>query len=96
MAPRLPIMGRSLLGRIAAWTDDNPLRAAGIVVAAGAAAGLLVDAGAADGGQTGAGGATAAATATTAAATVAETALARPAYVVVALVGLAVFAAYDG
>ena len=88
-------MGRALLGRIAAWTDDNPLRAAGIVVAAGAVAGLLVDAGAAGGEQAASSGATTAA-ATTAAATVAETALARPAYVVVALVGLTIFAAYDG
>jgi len=82
------------LASVASWADDNPLSAAGVVVAAGALAALLarVVVGTA---SDGVGGGALAYDGATAGA-VADVVLARPAYVVVALVGLVVFALYDG
>ncbi|MFQ3320502.1 MAG: hypothetical protein ACI8UR_000584 [Natronomonas sp.] len=78
------------LYRIAGWADDNPLSAAGVIVALGALAVFLASVGVVaetSGGLTFDG-----ATATA----ISETALAQPAYVVAAVVGLAVFLFYDG
>ena len=80
------------LVRIAAWTDDNPLSAAGVVVAVGALAAVVASARLESGGES---AGTAAYDGATADAVV-EVAIAQPAYPVVALVGLAVFALYDG
>jgi len=76
---------------VAGWVDDNPLSAVGVVVALGALAVFFGTAGA----STGPEGAALAYEGITLAA-VSETALAQPAYVVAALVGLAVFVLYDG
>jgi hypothetical protein len=78
--------------RVAGWADDNPLRAAGVVVAVGALGAVVASAGLESGSDS---AVTAAYDGTTAGAVV-EAALARPAYPVVALVGLVVFALYDG
>ena len=78
--------------RVAGWADDNPLRAAGVVVAVGALAAVVASAGLESGGD--AAGTVAYEGATAGA--VVEAALAQPAYPVVALVGLVVFALYDG
>ena len=78
--------------RIAAWADDNPLRAAGVVVAVGALAAVVASARLESGGES---AGTAAYDGATAGAVV-EVAIAQPAYPVVALVGLVVFALYDG
>ena len=78
----------------AAWVDDNPLSAVGAVIAVGATAALVVSAGITTAGPDG-GGQTLALDGLTAAALL-EAALARPAYPVVALVGLAVVTLYDG
>ena len=80
------------VARIAAWADDNPLRAAGVVVAVGALAAVVASAGLESGGDS---AGTAAYDGATAGAVV-EVAIAQPAYPVVALVVLAVFALYDG
>ena len=80
--------------RVAGWADDNPMSAVGAVVAVGATAALVVSAGMTTTGPDG-GGQTLALDGLTAAALL-EAALARPAYPVVALVGLAVVALYDG
>ena len=80
------------LASLAGWADDNPLSAAGAVVAVGALTALVVSTGTGSGR---AGGETMALDGATAEA-VAEVALARPAYVIVALVGLSVVALYDG
>ena len=80
------------VARIAVWADDNPLRAASVVVAAGALAAVVASAGLKSGGDS---AGTAAYDGATAGAVV-EAAVAQPAYPVVALVGLAVFALYDG
>ena len=78
--------------RIAAWADDNPLSAAGVVVAVGALAAVVASARLESGGES---AGTAAYDGATAGAVV-EVAIAQPAYPVVALVGLVVFALYDG
>ena len=79
--------------RVAGWADDNPLRAAGVVVGAvGALAAVVASAGLESGGDVA--GTVAYEGATTGA--VVEVAIAQPAYPVVALVGLVVFALYDG
>ena len=80
------------VARIADWADDHPLRAAGVVVAVGALAAVVASAGLESGGD--AAGTVAYEGATAGA--VVEAALAQPAYPVVALVGLVVFAFYDG
>ena len=80
--------------RFADWADDNPLSAAGVVVAAGALAAVVASAGL-ESGSSGSGTAAVAHDRVTARAVV-ETALAHPAYPAVALVGLVVFALYDG
>ena len=80
------------VARIAAWADDNPLRAAGVVVTVGALGAVVVSAGLESGGDA---AGTVAYDGATAGAVV-EVALAQPAYPVVALVGLVVFALYDG
>ena len=77
---------------VVGWTDDNPLRAAGVVVAVGALAAVVASAGLESGGD--AAGTVAYEGATAGA--VVEVAIAQPAYPVVALVGLVVFAFYDG
>ena len=82
------------VARIAAWVDDNPLSAASVVVAAGALAAVVASAGLESGGS-GSGTAAVAYDGVTADAVV-ETALAHPAYPAVALLGLVVFALYDG
>ena len=80
--------------RFAGWADDNPMSAVGAVVAVGATAALVVSAGMTTTGPDG-GGQTLALDGLTATALL-EAALARPAYPIVALVGLAVVALYDG
>ena len=80
------------VARIAAWADANPLSAAGVVVAVGALGAVVASAGLESGGDA---AGTVAYNGVTAGAVV-ETALAQPAYPVVALVGLVVFALYDG
>ena len=82
------------LASLAGWADDNPLSAAGAVVTVGALTSLVVPTVVGIGSDR-AGGGTMALDGATAEA-VAEAALARPAYVVVALVGLSVVALYDG
>ena len=76
---------------VAGWIDDNPLSAAGILVAVGALAGLapLVGVGveAVEGSLV---------YDSVALTLVAETARTRPAYLVTALVGFVVFLFYDG
>ncbi|WP_254839476.1 hypothetical protein [Natronomonas marina] len=80
---------------LAGWADDNPLSALGVVVAVGALAALAVSthlgtgAGADSAGEAQASGGVPVDA-------LVETALAQPAYVVVAVLGLVVFAAYDG
>ena len=78
--------------RVAGWADDNPLRAAGVVVAVGALGAVVASAGFESGGDA---AGTVAYDGATAGAVV-ETALAQPAYPAVALLGLVVFALYDG
>ena len=78
--------------RFADWADDNPLSAAGIVVAVGALGAVVASAGFESGGDA---AGTVAYDGATAGAVV-ETALAQPAYPAVALLGLVVFALYDG
>ena len=78
--------------RVAGWADGNPLRAAGVVVAVGALAAVIASARLESGGES---AGTAAYDGATAGAVV-EVAIAQPAYPVVALVGLVVFALYDG
>lgn len=79
------------LTRLAGWADDNPLSAVGIIVALGGISALVASVGVSiDPKRRGLAydGVTFAA--------ISETILAQPAYIVVAIVGLAVFVFYDG
>ena len=78
--------------RVAGWADDNPLRAAGVVVAVGALGAVVASAGLESGGDV---AGTVAYEGATAGAVV-EVTIAQPAYPAMALVGLVVFALYDG
>ena len=95
-APSMGLGGTLLwpVYRFADWADDNPMSAVGAVVAVGATAALIVSAGTTTAGPDGGGQTLAIDGLTTAA--ILQAALARPAYPVVALVGLAVVALYDG
>ncbi|WP_299235186.1 hypothetical protein [Natronomonas sp.] len=77
--------------RLAGWVDDNPVSAAGIVVASCALAALLFSATLGSGTE-----ATAPALDSRTAGLVAETARDRPAYPAAAVLGAAVLLFYDG
>jgi hypothetical protein len=77
--------------RLAEWVDDNPVSAVGIVVALGAVAVLVIPATAGTGAE-----ADGVVPAAVDAGFVLETAIERPAYPAIAVVGLAVALLYNG